>query len=456
MDDHRPNILFLMSDQHRFDISGFMGNGVVRTPLLDRLSREAVIFDNAYCPSPICIPGRQALATGQFPRHCGSESFLSDIAPGSMTFSRRLSQWGYFTCCAGKLHHHGQDQMQGWQKRIAPDTEIHPVFIEGLVANEWERWKKPDGIGKFSNQKEIERAGVGKSPLESNDDLTLTASLNFLERYFADPYYDRPQSCQPLLFKVSFNNPHYPYLTSKELFNYYLNRVPIYNRHERFDHPILAQTQSGPHIHVNDRDCRRATAAYYGMIESLDERFCKIIDKLEELGENIDDWLIIYTSDHGDMLGEHGVWEKTSFFEGSVRVPLFIRYPQKWRDKYWMDKEDRLSISQNVSTCDLFATLCDYTGITMPSGTDSRSLMSLVQRDSDDWFNESVSQYAGTLMIKMENLKYCYYEKLKDSLDAEVLFDLEKDPQELYNVITMPEYTEQIKRFRKKKKELKY
>ena len=125
----RPNILFLMSDEHRADVTGYAGNLVVRTPVLDELARTGVVCRNAYTPSPICIPGRQALMSGQFPRTCGCESFGQDLPPGHMTFARRFSQHAYHTVAAGKLHHTGTDQMQGWLQRIGSEVQMSPQFI---------------------------------------------------------------------------------------------------------------------------------------------------------------------------------------------------------------------------------------------------------------------------------------------------------------------------------------
>ena len=115
----KPNILFLMSDEHRFDVSGFTGNRVVRTPFLDRLAKDAVIFTNAYTPSPVCIPARQCIAAGQFPRTCGVENYGQDLPPNYQTFAKTLVQGGYKTAAAGKLHHFGIDQMQGWLYRLS-------------------------------------------------------------------------------------------------------------------------------------------------------------------------------------------------------------------------------------------------------------------------------------------------------------------------------------------------
>ena len=131
MSNNRPNILFLMSDQHRADIAGYAGDSVVRTPVLDELARTGIVFNNAYTPAPICIPARQSMAAGQLPRTCGCEVFGEDLAPGHMTFARRLSQYGYATVACGKLHHNGTDQMQGWTRRIGDGMSVRHDFIEG-------------------------------------------------------------------------------------------------------------------------------------------------------------------------------------------------------------------------------------------------------------------------------------------------------------------------------------
>ena len=125
-----PNILFLMSDEHRADITGYAGDPVVRTPTLDGLARTGAVFGNAYTASPICIPGRQAMMSGQFPRTCGCEIFAQDLPTGHMTFARRFSQYAYHTVAAGKLHHTGPDQMQGWSQRIGSAMQVAPISLK--------------------------------------------------------------------------------------------------------------------------------------------------------------------------------------------------------------------------------------------------------------------------------------------------------------------------------------
>lgn len=432
----KPNILFLMSDEHRADVTGYEGNTVIRTPVLDELANSGVIFTSAYTPSPICIPGRQAMMSGKFPRHCGCERFGEDLPPQSMTFSRRLAQIGYETVVSGKLHHTGLDQMQGWTRRLFGDMHVSPKFLD-----EDTRSNRPPSPPdrKWSDAKEITRAGIGRGKYQAFDELSVQAAEQFISDYFVDAYYDRAEN-QPLLLKVSLLQPHYPYLTSEEKFNYYLNRVVPYEEGKTFNHPFLSKKKVKPGVDVTFRDLRRATAAYYGMIETIDELFGRVLRALEQVGQHLDDWVIIYTSDHGEMLGEHGIWEKQKFFEASARVPLIIRYPKRFTGGQ--------VVTRNVNLCDLFATLCDLCGVSAPDDLDSRSVVPLMEGDAVGWDDESVSQYGATnLMIKQGQLKYQYY---GDNI-PEVLFDLERDPAESINFAGEARYEGRMRHFRERK-----
>ncbi len=440
----RPNILFLMSDEHRADVAGWAGDTVVRTPVLDELARTGVVFANAYTPSPICVPGRQCLMTGQLPKTCGCLVYGDDLPPFSLTWARRFAQHAYRTVCAGKLHHLGPDQMQGWTRRVAPDCDVSDRFLDGADPEALARYRPLPGTGKWSNQKEVERAGVGAGPYQRFDARATEAAVEFAEQYFCDPFYDRPGAHRPLLLKLSLLQPHYPFLTDEAKFNYYLNRVPVFLDRPA-DHPKLGKTQAGPPVQASERDVRRATAAYYGMIETADAHFGRLLRTLEHVGQNLDDWIIVYTSDHGDMLGEHGIWEKTQFYEASARVPLVIRWPKSFTG-------GRV-VGENVNLCDLFATLCDLAGLPVPPGLDSRSLVPLLRGDGAGWDDETVSQFGKTnLMIKRGHLKYQYYGEAM----PEVLFDLEQDPGETRNHLDDPRHRRALAAFRARRRALGY
>lgn len=443
--ERRPNILFLMSDEHRPDVAGFAGDDIVRTPTLDSLAATGTIFRNAYTPSPICIPGRQSLATGQFPSTTGCRVFGDDLAPGSMTFARRFAQYAYETVACGKLHHTGTDQMQGWTKRVSGDISITPQNVPDRVDAEFEKHTFPTSSVKWSDAKEIARAGVGRSPVVVDDEYCVQGALHFIDEYFTSPYYDRAQAQRPLMLKVSLKAPHYPYLTSEQKFTHYLNRVEPFMDQELPSHPVLSRRRVTPGVDTSERDIRRTIAAYFGMIETIDEQFGQIIEGLRHVGQNLDDWIIVYTSDHGEMLGEHGIWEKQRFYEASARVPLIVRYPARFAGNH--------TVQQNVNLCDLFATLCDLAGIPAPPDLDSRSLVPLMEGDATSWDNETISQFGlNDVMVKRDALKYQWYGQDL----PEVLFDLERDPTETVDYASDPDYHGQMERFRQRRAELGY
>ncbi|MFP4176808.1 MAG: sulfatase-like hydrolase/transferase [Candidatus Brocadiia bacterium] len=455
MSTERPNILFLMSDEHRPDVVGYEGNDVVRTPTLDWLAETGTVFSSAYTPSPICVPGRQCMMSGQLPESCGCRSYGEDLPPFSMTFARQFARYAYRTVCSGKLHHMGQDQMQGWTNRLAPDAAVNGRYIEGLKEEEAARYEPPPGTGKWTNEKEVKRAGIACGRYQQFDRMALDSARMFVRRHFLDPEYDRPGSHQPTLLKLSLLQPHYPFFTDEEKFTYYLNRVPVFDEAPPIEHPKLATSQGGYNVDLNEREIRRATAAYYGMVETADGHFGSLLESLEHAGEDLDEWIIIYTSDHGEMLGEHGIWEKTQFFEGSARVPLIIRWPERFEPSV---------VEQNVNLCDLFATLCDLAGIEPPderetvggAGLDSRSLVPLMDGRTDQWLerheNESLSQVGNShLMIKRDDLKYLYFGEMEPPR-REVLFDLSRDPRETVNLVGNDKYEEQMEQFRERRK----
>ena len=437
--DKRPNILFLMSDQHRFDICGFTGNKTIRTPNLDRLAEDAAIFDNCYTPSPVCVPARQAIAVGKLPWNCGCINYGDDLEPHSMTFARRFSQYGYKTVCCGKLHHSAEDQNQGWMLRVGYDNEVTDRFIDGLIQEERDKYK-PAESQWWNWTREVQNAGIGESPYTGRDRIAINGALQVLKEHFISPFYDRPEH-RPLFLKVSLHNPHYPYATDEQKFKYYYDKVKTFYRETAMDHPVVTRDWDQLSPEVTENEVRRATAAYYGQIEKTDEMFGEIIDYLEEIGQDLDNWIIVYTSDHGDMIGEHGIWMKYKYYEGSAKVPFFIRFPQNIYSH---------RITENINLCDLFATLCDLTGIDCVEGLDSRSLKPLLEKSADNWDNTSISQLGDTCMIKQGNLKYQYLGKGQ----KDVLFDLERDPNEKICFIDEPEYVGPVADFRLKVAEM--
>lgn len=439
----RPNVLILMSDEHRFDVAGFAGNSVVRTPYLDALAEEAVIFDHAYTPSPVCIPARQCFAAGQYPKTCKVERYGEDLTPNYPTFARMFSENGYKTVAAGKLHHMGIDQMQGWEFRVAPDAEVALNNYYRQSGKDQSAIDKLKTGMKWDDKKEILRAGPGISSYARRDILTLDGSRNFIYEHFVDSFYDRAEPESPLLFYVGLLNPHYPYIAKQELFDYYLNRVELYENDIPSTHPFLGRCANCGPLRVGDevseREIKRAMAAYYANVETIDCQFGQILDSLRDAGQNLDDWLIIYTSDHGEMLGEHSIWEKQRFYEGSVRIPLMVRYPKRYSGR---------RVEENVNLIDIYATICELCQVPVPENLESRSLTGLLAGDGSGWENETYSEWGGVnLMVKRDCLKYHWYGDSR----TELLFDLKTDPGENEDISASYQAREWMDQFREKR-----
>lgn len=440
----RPNVLILMSDEHRPDFAGFSGHPEVRTPHLDALARDAVVFTNCHTPSPICVPARQSMAAGLLPRTLGVEQMgVDESPPGTMTFARQFSRWGYQTVCAGKLHYMGEDQMQGWRRRVGVETETHTQFVSGRVDSAFDSWTEPSSH-KWSIVEEINRGGIGDNPLAHEDEIALLGAQHVVGRHFADPHYGRATPGNPLLLMLSLNEPHYPYASPRaDLVDHYAERVEPFLDQEVFPHSFLGGRFVARVGQEVTRDAAvRATAAYCAMIETMDQRCGRLVDQLAALGQDLDEWIVIYTSDHGEMLGQHGVWEKQKFFDASVRVPFFVRWPRRLRPR---------TVHSNVSLVDLFATLTGLAGIPCPDGLDSRSLVGLSEGHDADWDNEVISQFGRhNLMVRRDELKYQFY----GEDDSEVLFDLATDPAETANLAADPRHARAMTEFRRRRQAL--
>lgn len=404
------NILFLMADEFRCDIAGFSGNPLARTPNLDRLARGARVFENAHTPSPVCVPARQCLATGKYPHQIGCEHFGDDIPPGSQTFARWFSDHGYYTVVCGKLHHRGPDQMQGWMHRIGSETAVRwPEKYAG---------RSQIGRRKWAGAADLRNAGAGVSPLGLHDDYSVHGVCDFLRM---QEMYAVPKDI-PLFLMVSLQQPHFPLLTEPDLLDYYHDRVPVYWDEPRADHPFLDKGRLGPEEGISEADVRRATAAYYGMVEQTDRRIGTVLNALEEAGHHLDEWTIVFTADHGEMLGQHGLWEKRKFYDASVKVPLFVRAPGVEAGRS----------GQICNLVDLFPTFTSLAGLPTPEGLAGADLFAKNRPEV------TFSQYDGDhFLLRDGGWKY-----LRFPGGSEVLFDLASDPGETINRMADPSCAE--------------
>lgn len=447
MSQNKPNILLLINDEHRPDILPIEGNAIIRTPTLSRFMDEGVYFRNAYTPSPVCVPARQSFLSGLYPRNCGCLNFGDPMPTEVRTIPGHLGNYGYYSCGAGKMHFVGSDVMHGWHERIGRDIIGNNGYPYPAVKDEHHaKTQREPGTGMKQNKtaQEIKDAQPGIGHWMLHDQYNVDGALLFLEEYFVNASYDRPKS-NPLCMAVSLSAPHYPYQCPLDLFNYYMQRVePIVEEpNENFGYDNFFRVQINKD--VTYRQAHRATAAYYGMIEWMDTQFGRVVEKMEHLNV-LDDFIVVFLSDHGEMLGTKGLWEKQSFFDASARVPLSIWYPKKFGKKPQI-------FEQNVSLVDLFPTLCELAEIPPPDELDGNSLIPLIEGNSDDWKDTVYSelwraQNGPSVMVKEGSLKYFRFDNNKGW--PEQLFDLSNDPNENHNLIENPNYIQELSKLRQK------
>jgi choline-sulfatase len=431
MTQEPPNILLLMSDQHTQKVSGCYGDHNVQTPHLDRLAARGVRFDNAYCPSPICTPSRMSLLTGRWPstQACwtNSDMLASDIP----TYLHGLGAAGYAPALVGRLHSIGPDQLHGY---VAREVGDHSSNWVGAVTHDMGPLNRTNEPFRTS----LERAGKGQSSYELHDCDVADAARAWLERHAAARARG---AARPFALGVGFMLPHQPYVARAEDYARYVGRVgmPTLPRPPaEEDHPYLQHWRSITELDaVSGEDVLRARIAYYALTSRLDALIGQVLQTLESTGL-ARNTLVIYTSDHGDQLGERGLWWKQTFFDESAKVPLILSWPGV------LPQGERRR--QVVNLVDLPPTLMEAVqGPALPS-IDGSSLLSVARDAAAPWVDLTFSEYCtdGSArwdkgnavvqrMVRAGDWKLIYYHGYRPQL-----FNLALDPHELRDLAQDP------------------
>lgn len=359
MQPDRPNIVVVMSDQHNKHVAGCHGDPVIATPSLDRLASTGVLFGNAYCPFPLCAPARAAFMAGRNPseiRVYDNPSVLGSEVP---TFAHSLGAGGYETVLCGRMHFNGPDQRHGFQKRIFPEVSGHAV---GMLTG-------TNGFRRVS----LEKSGPGRNHYLLYDEECVREAVAWLEGR------GRGSGDRPFCLVIGLVGPHCPFVCPPELFERYFDAVsvPEYpgDHFERL-HPYHQRFRERSGIaDATPHEIRRTRAAYYGMVEFDDRLVGQVLEALERSGLR-DNTAVIYTTDHGEMAGEHGLWWKMSFYEGSVGVPLIVSFPGHVREGVREETP--------ASLIDLAPTLVELAGADAIPGVSGRSLVPHLTGESSD------------------------------------------------------------------------
>jgi choline-sulfatase len=423
-----PNILFLMADQMSALALPFYGNAVVRAPNLAALARRSVVFENAYCGFPLCAPSRFAMMAGRLASRIGAYDNGAEFPSSVPTFVHYLRNLGYYTCVSGKLHFVGADQLHGFEDRLT--TDIYPADF-GWCAN-WDQGA-PGG--------EVTEGGVsGPETVTDAGPYARSLQIDYDEEVFArglQKIYDLARSPRdrPFFLMVSFTQPHDPYVTTREYWDLYdgveipppaVADIPMAAR-DAHSRELLS------HYGLDDRPvsvaaARRARRGYYGMIGDIDAKLGRLLAALADAGL-AGDTITLFTSDHGDMMGEHGLWFKKTFFEWAMRVPLIIG---------GVDGCAPRRVARNVSLLDLLPTLVELAGggpDEIAGDIDGRSLVELMRGTEAAWPDLVLAEHldegtrAPRFMLRRGAYKYVWSEAYPP-----LLFDLSEDPLERENL----------------------
>lgn len=369
-----PNILLFMVDQLTSFVLQAYGGKTCQTPHLNALAERSAVFENAYCAYPLCAPSRFGMMSGRLPSRIGAYDNGAEFAASTPTFAHYLRAAGYYTCISGKMHFVGPDQFHGFEERLT--TEIYPADMS---------WT-PDADFRDFNSDEERAYTFGVSTIDTVRDAGPVARSMQID-YDEDVIHHairelfsraRSKDTRPFMMTVSLTHPHDPYVTTQTYWDRYdpehiedplVPHIPV---EARDPHSASLYYHYGQDKCTLDRDDYvNARRGYYGMISYLDDLFGELMQALQNSGYG-DNTVVIFASDHGDMIGERGMWFKKTLFDPAIKIPLKIAHPEYAPSR----------IAEPATLLDLFPTLLDIAGIPkeeVRTQLDGQSLMPAIQ-----------------------------------------------------------------------------
>ena len=458
--DARPNLLFIMTDQQRFDALSCAGNTVLETPNMDRLAREGVMFKNAYSANPVCVPSRAVFLTGLSPvnvRVEGNGDYTSDDVPDVPTFDSILTDKGYAAEYYGKWHtpyqfaecYDNDVKVVGNLKEAPSQIRAYQAWLESKgvtrkepgegelfsgrnlrpytpIALDWNHDHADDDPAEKKKIKAAQVSQYGRidlPPRISYCAYTAEETMQALDRLKDGPF----------TLTCSFDPPHPPMVVQEPYYSMYPpEKIPVPESIDdpMTDSPYRERSTKKDQLHYGDQEqIQNMRSIYYGMVREIDDWMGEILDKLDQLGL-ADNTLVIFTSDHGELLGDHGMHSKVMFYEGSVHVPLLMRFPGRIKPG--------TVVEAPVSTMDVCPTILDYLGMSVPE-TDGISLRPFVEgkRMEHDVVSYSLGRNEPNYMIRIGALKLMMAQNASGK-GVDALYDLDADPLEMRNLILSP------------------
>ena len=438
-----PNILWICPDMQRFDTIEGLNNDVIHTPNLKKLMAESVTLTHAYVQNPVCSPSRASYLTGRYPHTTGLRALGQRIRPDERLVTRTLADAGYACGLSGKLHL--SPTFGGrLEDRIDDGYSVfdwsHDISNLWPGHNMWRVWLQEQGV-KWPTPPSGKDALAWGVPIDAKYMQTAWCADKAIQ------FMRGQKSFAPWLMSVNIYQPHAPYWPAAGYFDHYRAAdmpSPNYREGELANKPVYQQIDhhgaAGGHdvsfTKTTDLDHRRMKAAYYAMIEQVDTEVGRMLQVLEETGQ-AENTIVIYMSDHGEMLGDHGMFLKGPYFyEGAIRVPLILRWPGRYKAGL---RSDAL-----VEMVDLAPTLLEAAGLPIPAAMQGRSLTRLLTGQTTGHRDSIYCEYFDSLALynpppmavcaRTDRYKIAYYQKLSIG----ELYDLEKDPAESDNLWDTP------------------
>ena len=419
-----PNILILMVDQLNGTLFPDGPADWLHAPNLKKLAERSTRFANAYTASPLCAPGRASFMSGQLPSRTGVYDNAAEFRSDIPTYAHHLRRAGYYTALSGKMHFVGPDQLHGFEDRLT--TDIYPADF-GWTPDYRKPGERIDWW--YHNMGSVTGAGVAETSnqMEYDDEVAYNATAKLYE-------LSRGLDDRPWCMTVSFTHPHDPYVARRKYWDLYedcehlLPEVPTkaYEDHDPHAQRIF-DANDWRSFDITEEDVRKSRRAYFANISYLDDKIGEILNVLETTRQEA---IIMFVSDHGDMLGERGLWFKMNFYEGSARVPLMISSP---------DLPAGL-IETPVSTIDVTPTLGALAGVDMAEiepWTDGHNLVPLAQ--GEERTAPVLMEYAAEASYApLVSIRYGPWKYNRCALDPDQLFNLDEDPNELTNLADDP------------------
>jgi iduronate 2-sulfatase len=428
----RKNVVLIMTDDLN-DYIGAYGHPVVQTPNIDRLAKEGIVFENAYCQFPLCGPSRNSMMSGLYPdqtRLYTLTDLLRQVYPEAVTMSQYFQQHGYASARVGKIYHYmnpkdigtdGHDDPTSWDVRINPKGRDKDVEAEGLI-------ESITGKGGFGAQLSWYADPTGRDE-DHTDGMVATESIKLMKKYVGEG--------QPFFLGVGFYKPHTPFVAPKKYFDLYdIDQIEVPTVPDGYfdtipEPAVKSLISRKAEAELSDELAKKSILAYWATISFVDAQIGRVLDALDEMGQR-DNTVILFSSDHGYHMGEHKHYQKTTLFEESARVPLIISVP---------DMGNRgAKTSSLAEMVDFYPTLAELAGLPIPEKIAGVSLVPIIGNPKARVRDSALTQLKNGNGYTIRTDRYRYTRWEEGGEDMIELYDWQSDPDEMINLARYPEH----------------